>query len=381
MNQEIDATRLDHLLDKTKSEVFIGNNAAFLGSLMGNLNFIWDDETATASIGNNELRWNPKWFESLIKETRRTVLIHELWHPALLHMLRRGHRDPKIWNYACDIYINNKLEDEGYSFVGVEWAWKDQQYKGMAEEDIYDMLVQGSIQIPSMGSWGDVDTGEGDLDGEMTDVDKHTAINNVVRAVQQAKMSNQAGKIPGHVQEIINRFLTPKINWKSMLMNFFTDLIEEDYSWRRPNRRHEDIYLPSINKEEGRLDHLIYFLDVSGSVSSKDILRFNSEVKFIKDTLNPVKLTLVQFDTRITGETVFNEGDSFEELVVTGRGGTSYVPVKRYIEKHNPTAAIIFTDLDCEPMVPPSTHTPIIWVAVNARNHPVKCGKVIHIKE
>jgi len=67
-------------------------------------------------------------------------------------------------------------------------------------------------------------------------------INNVVQAVQAAEMCNQAGAIPGSIKEFLNRFLKPVVPWEVVLHNFFTDLLSEDYSWKRPNRRHQDVY-------------------------------------------------------------------------------------------------------------------------------------------
>ena len=382
MNQEINERVLDLELDKTKSKVFILNNAAFLGCMLANITFRWDDQIPTASIGNNLLSWNPRWFLSLVPETRKTVLVHEIWHEALLHGLRRQTRDPKIWNYACDIFINNKLEDEGYSFVGVETCWKDRQFRGMNEEAIYDILMKNAIEPPPSGSWGVPEGDEGDMqnvpgqEGNM-----HQAVNNVMRAAQQARIAKQAGSIPGNVIELLNRFLRPKVAWESLLRQFFTDLNQDDYTWARPNRRYQNIYLPSIGNVENKLAHLIYYQDVSGSVTTNDMIRFNSEVKYVKETFKPEKMTIVQFDHKIQSEIVINDGDDFSEIKIVGRGGTSFVPVRNHIEKHRPTAAMIFTDLECTAMEPPSYPVPIIWIAVNTRNYPVKVGKVIHIKD
>ena len=382
MNQEINERVLDLELDKTKSKVFILNNAAFLGCMLANITFRWDDQIPTASIGNNLLSWNPRWFLSLVPETRKTVLVHEIWHEALLHGLRRQTRDPKIWNYACDIFTNNKLEDEGYSFVGVETCWKDQQFRGMNEEAIYDILMKNAIEPPPSGSWGVPEGDEGDMQNVLgQEGNMHQAVNNVMRAAQQARIAKQAGSIPGNVIELLNRFLRPKVAWESLLRQFFTDLNQDDYTWARPNRRYQNIYLPSIGNVENKLAHLIYYQDVSGSVTTNDMIRFNSEVKYVKETFKPEKMTIVQFDHKIQSEIVINDGDDFSEIKIVGRGGTSFVPVRNHIEKHRPTAAMIFTDLECTAMEPPSYPVPIIWIAVNTRNYPVKVGKVIHIKD
>lgn len=685
MEQEIDLNELDRLLDKTKGSVFIGRTAAFLGSLLCDITFIWDSEAArgTAATDGVHIWWCPKFFMGLPPKTRETILMHELWHPGLLHMIRRGNRDPKVWNYACmpgdsliamadgsckpiaevnpgdqiknvkdgtssvairinsgikdileftyesgrilkctpdhkvltedgfqnaaqltagsacfvdtrfdqnpkralgeqtnardcrptrheippsggkslhsrldqiseaiignvtnadlestgmglscrfdrwrrnnhhhpkdgegqtisstknacdkhlpsdaglvsaagirlntpgeqqrllvlhhaysadslegitgevaslvshqaalsnvrtsldgstesaslqvyldarngknsrghlylehdrivqirqlpaeetfdlvtsdhhfiangvvvhncDIRINNDLKNEGYSFEGIEWGWLLPEVDAlgrMAEEDIYDYIIKNNIATPELphGSEGDM--------CEPSEDTKRRVVASVVKATHNAKSANKQNTVPGILDDVITKFLTPVVPWEALLKEFFLDLGDWSYTWSRPNRRHTTMYLPSrVEDEEGRLDHLMYFLDVSGSISQMDELRFSSEVRYIKQEFNPRKLTLVQFDTRIHEERVFLEDDPFEELVIMGRGGTCLRCVHDLIEKHNPTAAIIFSDMHVAPMPPLSTGTPIIYVAVGNGGHTPTFGKVIRIK-
>lgn len=386
MFQQVEDASLDlyaitRELDRTKSAVFLDKrNAAFLGSLMCSLNFVWSRDIPTAATNGVTFWWNPEWFLKLDPEVRKTVLMHELWHVARLHMIRLENRNPRYWNYACDIRINNDLEREGASFFGVEDCWKDQQYDAngiMAEEDIYDLITKDPSKING-SSWQDAGE-EGDMI-PLTNQQKQTVINTVVQAVHQAKLSGQAGNLPGGIQEILNKFLEPIIPWQTVLMQFFTDLLNEDYSWKRPNRRYHDMYLPSRFTDDGRLEHLIYYLDVSGSVTDAQALRFNSEVKFIQETLKPQRLTLVQFDTIIQDVKEFKEEDPFDEITIIGRGGTSFVPVREHMIEHKPTAAIIFSDMWCSPMQPLGDEIPVIWVAIDNRSATVPFGKLIHIK-
>ena len=371
---ELDIQLLNFELDKVKSDVFVGSTAAFLGSLLCSMEMHWCTKTKTAATDGLNLWWNPHWFLSLSRATRRTVLVHELWHPAYLHGVRRGNRDPKIWNYACDIRINNQLETEGYSFKEIEWCWKDQDYAGWVEEDIYDDLIKKGIQPPPGPFAGD---DEPDM-MEPTEEQIRKIVGNLVTAVQNSKA---AGKVPGGVEVHLNKFLAPVVAWEAALLQFFTDMLEDDYTWKRPNRRYPDMYLPSRFTDDGRLEHLIYYIDVSGSCTDADVLRFNSEIKYVKETFNPVKLTLVMFDTIIQKEIVFNEDDPFDKVVVVGRGGTSLVPVREHMLKHKPTAAIIFSDLQCAPMQPIDLDIPVIWVAIRAAGKTVPFGKLIHIRK
>jgi predicted metal-dependent peptidase len=359
-------------LDKTKSGVFLGKNAAFLGSLMSSLNFQWDSSLPTAATDGVGLWWNPDFFLKLKPEVRKTVLMHELWHPGFLHFVRMGDRDPKLWNIACDHKINLGLKAEGYSFEGIEWACMDPKYVGWVEEDIYDDLVKENPPPPP--------NYRSDMKAPSKE-DMARAVNNVVRAVHQTRLNGGgAGSIPGDVEVILKKFLAPVVPWEQLLHQFMRDLIEENYSWQRPNRRFPGMYLPSRHMDEGKLSHLMYYEDASGSISDKDNIRFNSEIKYVKETYNPHQLTLVQFDTRITQEVTYEENDPFEEIKIIGRGGTCLKCVREHIIQHRPTAAIIFSDLECDPMEPLPFDIPLIWVCIRNRGKTVPHGKLVHIR-
>lgn len=386
---------LDKELDRVKTKVFLGSNAAFLGPLMCSVNFVWTEDIMTVQTNGIRLYWNPHWFLKLPFETRVTVLLHELWHIALLHMLRRGTRDPEVWNYACDICINNMLKLQGYSFEGTR-PWIDAAYGTQSAEEIYDGLYQmPNLSIYGQFVWGHKELDEeGQLTGDLADIlepeegestEQHGIINKVVQAATAAKLAGvgETG-MPDEVETMLKRFLQPKLPWELLLNQFFQALSGQDYSWARPNRRYRDMYLPSLQEDESGLEHLIYYLDVSGSVSDGEVVRFNSEVKYIKETFNPHRLTLVLFDDRIQREYDFYEEDEFDEVVIVGRGGTNLAPVREHMLEHRPTAAVIFSDLCCTPMepLPPGITIPTIWVGVNARpNSEVHFGKLVHIKE
>ena len=375
-----DEQLLNKELDKTKSRIFMGKgNAAFLAPLMCSMEFMWMPGIKTACTNGRFVGWNPHFYMGLSVETRETVLAHELWHPALLHMIRRGDRDPKMWNQACDFRINNDLKAAGYSFKGIEWCCLDPSIDDngrMAEEDIYDQITKGLVIPPPDPFGGD----EEDM-LEPTDEELRQAVNAVIRAVHEHKQTGGAGNVPVIVQEQLAKFLEPIIPWEVELMQFCTDLLHSDYSWAKPSRRSQEIYLPSLYWDEGRLEHLIYYLDVSGSCSNHDVLRFNSEVKYIKEVLNPKRLTLVQFTTCIVHEHTFEEHDLFEETIRYGSGGTSFHEVREHMLKHRPTAAIVFSDMDCAPMKPLDFDVPTLWVAVRAAGKQVPFGRIIHIRK
>jgi len=403
---------LQRELDRTKTKVFLGQNSAFLGSIMSTMDFVWSYDVPTAATNGETFWWNPVFFLQLEPKTRETVLMHELWHAGLLHMVRRGERDPYIWNVACDIRINNGLENDGFSFVGVEDCCKDQQHGLKAEEDIYDELMKNQPkpkpmwgpgpctpngsggqgqQQPMPGSQGQPANGQPDPNSQLpgngmgdmvptTPSSNAAAINRVVRAIHTAKLAGQPGSIPGGLEEIIEEFLKPVVPWETLLHRWMKDLLEEDYTWARPNRRFSDIYLPSRYQEDGRLEHLIFYQDTSGSMTDDELLRTNSEIKFIWDEMRPKKLTTVMFDTKIHKVDVFEEGDSYERIAINGRGGTCLKCVRNHILSEKPTAAVIFSDMYVAPMEPLPFEIPILWLTKSKGIKP-PFGELIEIRE
>lgn len=379
-----DFDRMNRDLDRTKSAVFMGKDAAFFGPLMCTLDFVWASGVQTAATDYVRFYWDPEDFLRCRADGNgedKSTVMHELWHVARMHGLRQGNRCKDIWNIACDIKINRDLRQTGY-FIGSSWVDRPDLDHIDLEEQIYDYLISpggGGMKPGQTPPSGHGNCQHGQI--PMTPQAKQALMNATVKAIQQAKMSKQAGAIPGGIEMIVDRFLKPKIPWQAVLNRFFTDLIEHEYTWARPNRRYQHMYLPSHFEDEGLLEHLAYYLDISGSISDHDVRRFNSEVAYIWNTFHPKKLTLVLFDTKIQKEYVFEEGDRFEKIVVVGRGGTCLKEVRQHMLEHKPTAAIIFSDLYVEPMEVFPGLPPTIWVAVNNDTAVVPFGQLIHIKE
>lgn len=348
----------DRALEKVKASVFMGSNAAFLGCLLCGLNFRWTTEVETAGVNNTEFVWNPDWFDSLTKEERKGVLLHELWHLALLHGLRQGDRDPIKWNAACDYRINANLIMDGYTLP--EGGLYSEKYKsnGWSEEMIYDDLPD----MPNPQSWGEsVAKGAG----------------NQVALVQAALTSTaMAGTAPGDVSKVIKDLLKPKLPWKTLLHKYLLEKFDKDYSLERPNRRFQDIYLPSLRESDGRLINIAMYLDTSGSITEEEIKRFITEVKYVKEHFNPQELRIVQFDTEIQHEDVYNESSNLKAFNIEGFGGTDLECVRNHILKHKPALSIIFSDLYVDPMEPVGK-LDVLWISSSDKEGPF--GVTIHV--
>lgn len=389
---ELDYQELDYLLEKTKYQVFMGKNSLFLGSIMSTTNFVWDTTISTAATNGTVIVWNPYYFLSLTPRGRVTILKHELWHVGYLDCIRVGSRNHLAWNYACDIRINNHLHNEGeacgISDVKIN-LWLDHAYDGMSPEDIYDKIYPQDIEdlVLKYGEAHD-DLSDPEIPSEVfpQKIDKWTVLNNLIASVQSTAIGGGggAGSVPGEVETTLKRFLAPKLPWNQLLFNFFNENYQQDYSMKKPNRRFQDMYLPSlVDSDEGGLDHLMFFGDVSGSVNDAEFTRYCSEVKYIKDHFNPEKLTFVQFDMTIQSIKTWEQNELFDEVVRKGYGGTSLDCVRSLILEKKPTAVVILSDLQCTPMEPIAQiyKVPLLWVAVNNGGAKVNEGKLIFMRD
>jgi predicted metal-dependent peptidase len=383
-----DEVQLGKMLDQSRGEVFRDkNNAAFLGGIMCSLDFKWcEDEhpVKTAATDGKTVFWSKKDFMRCSKDERKWTLIHEIWHVARLHFVRGLGKIARLWNKACDIRINNDMIREGNKLPNNGYWLFDMSIDDngiLSEEQIYNMLLQKE-DIGGKGQPNDMLPLPGDENQQKQAIAQQVTI--VIQAVQIAKNSaknGQAGNIPGGVAEYLKNLLAPVVPWRNELWMFMTDLTSADYSWSHRNRRYNHMYLPGLEDIPEGLEHIAFFVDTSASITDPAVERFNSELKYIWETLKPKKMTVIQFDTKIHNVRVFNEGDEFTDIKVYGRGGTSMVCVKEWIDEHKPTAALIFSDMECAPMEKPKINIPILFAVIPGNGIMPDFGRIIHIKD
>lgn len=383
---------IDRAFNKVKGKLFFKKGAGFLGSLLGQIRFQWTRDVDGAAISPSCLYWNPDVFLKEDEETSITTLAHELWHNALSHHSRRGTRCPDIWNIAGDHVINLLLKEHGYYMGGFPWVMDD-KYKKWSTDDIYDDLIASGMKpfaAPSMlilpGDLGHDPSGDGqktrnqgrDVIESSSNEESAEAMGKVITAYTQSKFTCKPGEVPGEIETVIDKYLNPKLPWNVILFNYFNAMIEEIYSYARPNRRYDDPLMPGLIGREG-LENLMFASDISGSITDQQILRFFSEGKSIHDNLCPEMMTFVTFDTEVHDVFRIHKDDPFESFKITGRGGTDLEDLFEFARKENPTALVIFTDLEVN--IPENPGIPIIWIVVDNPSAQVPYGQLITFSE
>ena len=141
--------------------LWINARKGFFAQLLSKLNIygVSDPEYQTMCTNGFNIQYHPDFVLGQSDAAIRFVLCHEILHCVGDHMSRRGSRDPKIWNYACDFAINPILNVE---VVGGAFEWPtnldgsrmglyEEKFEGMKAEDIYDILAPPSSPPPPGG--------------------------------------------------------------------------------------------------------------------------------------------------------------------------------------------------------------------------------------
>jgi predicted metal-dependent peptidase len=357
--------------------------STFLTSIYCSLKQQWNTHVPMACVNANlDFFINPQWFLSLSEPMRETLIAHEIWHIAFMHCdpARAGDRNHRRWNQACDYAINIMLFDHGFHFdkwppghphEGKYIGCLDERFRGMTAEEIYQILEDEAVPC-------ELPFGE-DFDSTeiITPAQQSNIIATITKAVTLSDMTGkEAGLLPNSIKVQIDKLLNPKLPWEKLLRRWFTALSNFGANWSRPSRRFTDVYLPSRGGQDG-LAHLRWYLDVSGSVTDKQLRVYNSEIAAAKATHAPKLMTVSTFNTRITKTWEFEEDDKITALEIIGRGGTSLKEVFEDIRKHRPSAAVIISDLYVE--IPPDPGIPILWICVDNPGAYVPYGTIIHL--
>ncbi len=355
--------------------------------------------------------YNRDYIDSLSVDQTQFVLAHEALHCGLSHFARRMHREKHRWDLACDFAINPLLIADGltpcpdalyledYAEMTAEEIYPclDEHENLMPHDDhLYDQDNEsgggrqgagGSHDSSEKGSEGgdqqqkkspDNTGGRGDAqrpeetrqepggegeqqeqpeDGEgqgqgakqppplSKEEMEDLSVQWQQRMAGAAQQAMQAGKLSGPLRRIIDHLLQPQLPWRMLLARYLNATARDDYSYSRPSRREGDYIMPSLKSHE--LD-VVVALDVSGSVTDKELTEFVSEVNALKGQIR-ARVTLLACDSALVGSGPWHY-EPWEEFELPqqfqGGGSTDFRPVFHWLEsaQRRPDVMVWFTD-------------------------------------
>lgn len=115
----------------------------FIGSIALRMDLVpvRDLRVRTACTDGNSVYFDIAFLSSLSNDERIFVLAHEVWHAVLLHLTRRGNRNPTLFNIATDKEVNYLLKEDGLT-PPADLCFPEGNEVGKCAEEIYEMLLK-----------------------------------------------------------------------------------------------------------------------------------------------------------------------------------------------------------------------------------------------
>jgi len=359
----------------------------FFGSVLAQLDIKKNNNRPTMSTDGCYIYYNEEFCAKLIDAELMTIVLHELLHVIYFHCdtKRINSRLHPIWNFAADYVVNLDIEEiakQNLNFKLPKDALYNKKYKGMATEEVYDLIKKNSI-IEELNT-GDLIIGigidDGDCDGEsdgkskfrMSKDELQKKMEEVKRAILGAYEATKGqGTLPAGLKREIQKLKDAEIHWERLLNRFASEVLSRnDYSYLYPNRRYlyQDVVLPSLR--DNSFGEIVVALDTSGSIDVEMITRFASELKKLSNLCE--KVTVISADADVHEVvSIYKFDDILKKVKFKGEGGTDFRPVFEKVKelKLQPQLLIYLTDAyGTFPKEAP--RYPVLWCVNNDEDVP-----------
>lgn len=365
-------------LDKLKkAKIQLVLDHPFFASIALQMRYEEDNNIQTAITNGTTVRYNPAFIDELPVKQVAGVVAHEMLHVISLHHTRIGKRNISLWNKAADFAINPLLIKANLELP--ECRLLNERFDNMNAERIYAILEQEHEPEEPQSEPAPKEEGIGDFDDLPATENRQQAEAQIKQYMAEAAMiARRQGKLPDFIERMISEILHPKISWKEALQSFFSEVVNDDFTWEKPSVRylHLGLYLPSLKNPQ--LGSVILILDTSGSIDGDLINAFAAEVQEITSAFNiPLSILYVDEEVQTVQEI---EPDETISLRPMGGGGTDFTPGFDYIEMHGlePTVVIYMTDGACY-SYPATPSYDVLWAKFGAFPFNPPFGDVIEV--
>jgi len=302
--------------------------------------FIPSQQLTTAATDGKDIFYNPDYLHSLPVAQQDGLLLHEVLHAALLHVVRRGVREAELWNIAADIVVNGIINKQGI-FELPPGGLRDKKLEDLSVEEIYELLLKNqnhssqSLKLvnPDLLNEAPSDISPTPLEkGGLNNSDNKHSFSEKRKAaleehwqnaLQQAAVISRTvnqGLLPAGIDRELGALNAAQINWKSYLWRY---LVQTPTDFSGFDRRFigRGLYLETLQAEN---IEVYVAVDTSGSVDNQQLLMFLSEVGGILSSYPHIKCELYYVDAEAYGPYEINSNMTLPKP--QGGGGTSFVP-------------------------------------------------------
>ena len=382
------------------------NDYPFFGRLLLRLPFGFAS-CGTAFTDTRRIVFDPAFAERLTDGELAFVMLHEVMHCVLNHCTRGRTLLHMLYNIACDIAVNSfileTLNVSSFTVDGEEvmhLAPDGREGRLLSSEEIYEQLLR---RAKDDGAGGGVGVGKNKksngadhgTDGKDRDNDRGGRIDThdvwqeidaqVAEDVWKQAIREEAARgvadgtgIPSALlRQLAEISHAPRTNWRQLLQDFIRH-DRDDFVWTVPDRRFQgDFILPSFreNVYGDSVDRLWFLIDVSGSISSRELSELFFEVRQAVEQIDSLSGDLSFFHTDVTEPRSFDSVESLERIRPVGCGGTSFHAIfqalPKYYKKDLPRAIIVLTDGWADfPDEKAALGVPVFWIVVNSQVTP-----------
>lgn len=383
-------SKAEDALDTAKFQLMNLKNSTFTSSILFQLSTVFTKDVKGAMVDIEKIQLNPEYFLNLDVKSRISLLAKLSWHIAYAHPQRYQELEDafefNLFSQAADHAVNTMLKDKKYHIPD---GWHcDSHYKDMMVEEIYKYLERNPNTPPSNDPQFSGDSGDSGEDSnnpnpptmslEQQQQRQQQMLAKAVMENDKQSSDKQEG-IGQSIRDRVEEYYNPKIPWRVVFRNFLMDVVNEDYTYARPNRFYveEGMYLPSMYSEG--ITEFGIGIDVSGSISDEEFNEFKSESQSMKDILNPNKTELIQWHHHIASIHELSAHQNLNEVEFLETGGTDIYPLLEHWIENPPKVAVIFTDGYFRPFNrPQDIKFPVIWVIHSNKNFNPDFGQVIY---
>lgn len=360
----------------------------FFGNLIARLEIVDASSWCkTAATDGRRFYYNREFIKGLTKPQLIFLLGHEILHCVYDHLGRRSGREPALWNMANDYIVNWTLKQEDVGEMPPNGLISDQFTDEMTSEEVYQILLDNSVEIKAtldehLESAGDPDDesegGEGEMEGDglgkpseggedgdkkvkmritgkdgkpkLTEDDINSIRNEMKAAIMQAAQAVDAGKVPAGIRRLIQELTESKIDWRTLLEVHIQSTVKDDYTFRRFSRKTWGMGGRAIlpGQDWGEEAEVFVWIDASGSIDEQMLRDFLGETKGIMETFSTFKLHLATFDTQAYNYQIFTHEnlEEINEYDIGGGGGTDFMAMYEFMkeEEIEPEKMVVFTD-------------------------------------
>ena len=348
----------------------------------------------TICDGIPTLSLNAERFQLFSAAEQEALLEHQIKHILHLHPSRRRERNPRGWDLACDLAINQTIDQ-----LPPEAAQPGRFHlpEGLAAEEYYARLPQ----LPQLGNQQGPGGGDNrrDSDGEKASSGPRTSQNaalefatiddhdlwqeadrtplplseQVVRDMVRNALRKCHGELPDEVRLLVDPFLTPpRIPWQQILRQFLGSAgrVGRSATWQRSHRRFGHT-TPGQRKQQ--LLNLVVGVDTSESTDSAELRE-----AFARELLHIARGRESRLTVLYAGSTIRRidclSGVPLVTEVIRGGGFTDLRPVFAHAAQMQPRPAGVIYLTDGFGPAPERMEIPTLWVLSSDGKKPADWG-------